>query len=47
LGDGVPDGICLDAQNAVWYGEVPNKRCVCIREGTEAAGAAMRLGLAE
>ena len=23
LGDGVPDGICLDAENAVWYGDVP------------------------
>jgi sugar lactone lactonase YvrE len=35
LGDGVPDGICLDAQNAVWYGDVPNKRCVRVREGGE------------
>src|SRR5262252_1349895 len=33
LGDGVPDGICLDADNAVWYGDVPNKRCVRVREG--------------
>jgi sugar lactone lactonase YvrE len=33
LGDGVPDGICLDAENAVWYGDVPNKRCVRVREG--------------
>ncbi len=35
LRDGVPDGICLDAENAVWYGDVPNKRCVRVREGGE------------
>jgi sugar lactone lactonase YvrE len=33
LGDGVPDGICIDAENAVWYADVPNERCVRIREG--------------
>jgi sugar lactone lactonase YvrE len=33
LGDGVPDGICLDAQGAVWYADVPNKQCVRVREG--------------
>jgi sugar lactone lactonase YvrE len=33
LGDGVPDGICIDAENAVWYADVPNKRCVRVREG--------------
>jgi sugar lactone lactonase YvrE len=35
LGDGVPDGICIDADNAVWYADVPNKRCVRVREGGE------------
>ena len=35
LGDGVPDGICIDADCAVWYADVPNKRCVRVREGGE------------
>src|SRR3984893_12273036 len=35
LGDGVPDGICLDRHDAVWYADVPNKRCVRVREGGE------------
>ncbi|HMG34967.1 MAG TPA: SMP-30/gluconolactonase/LRE family protein [Blastocatellia bacterium] len=35
LGAGVPDGICLDAEAAVWYADVPNKRCVRVREGGE------------
>ena len=30
-----PDGICLDAENAVWYADVPNKHCVRVREGGE------------
>jgi sugar lactone lactonase YvrE len=33
LGDGVPDGICIDADGAVWYADVPNRRCVRVREG--------------
>jgi sugar lactone lactonase YvrE len=33
LQDGVPDGICLDAESAIWYADVPNKRCVRVREG--------------
>ena len=33
LDGGFPDGICLDAENAVWYADVPNQRCVRVREG--------------
>jgi sugar lactone lactonase YvrE len=33
LDEGVPDGICVDTENAVWYADVPNKRCVRVAEG--------------
>jgi sugar lactone lactonase YvrE len=35
LEGGVPDGICIDADGAIWYADVPNKRCVRVREGGE------------
>ena len=28
-----PDGICVDADGAVWYGDVGSSRCVRVREG--------------
>jgi sugar lactone lactonase YvrE len=35
LGEGTPDGIAVDAENAVWYADVPNKRCARVAEGGE------------
>jgi sugar lactone lactonase YvrE len=31
--EGYPDGICIDAENQVWYADVPNKCCVRVSEG--------------
>jgi sugar lactone lactonase YvrE len=39
LADGVPDGICLDADDAVWYADVPNQRCVRVRHGGQVLDA--------
>jgi len=33
LGEGAPDGICIDAHGAVWYADVPNRRCVRVAQG--------------
>jgi sugar lactone lactonase YvrE len=39
LDDGVPDGICLDSEGAVWYADVPNRRCVRVADGGEVLAA--------
>jgi sugar lactone lactonase YvrE len=35
LDDGAPDGICLDSEDAIWFADVPNRRCVRVAEGGE------------
>jgi sugar lactone lactonase YvrE len=33
--DSAPDGICVDPQGGVWYGDVPNQCAIRVAEGGE------------
>ena len=33
-----PDGICMDAEGAVWYADVASQHCVRVREGGQVLG---------
>jgi sugar lactone lactonase YvrE len=35
LGEDAPDGICLDAENAAWYADVPHQHCRRVAEHGE------------